>query len=724
MQKLLRYILTVCCLAALSIGATSAQTKLTNADIWASGKYAQKDIRNIDWLADGKHYSTLSYDGGGAAVIKFEITTGKAIDTLFQARKHYFEGKMLNIDGYSITSDQKYIMLSTESEPIYRRSSIAEHFLFEIASKKITRLSTKGKQGFATLSPDASKIAFVRANNLFYSDLKSSKEIQVTFDGKANEIINGSCDWVYEEEFEFAQAFFWNNTSDQIAFYRFDESKVPTYNMQKWGKLYPEDYLFKYPKAGEVNSEVGIYVHHLTTGKTLEIPIGKENDQYIPRIKWTQSSNMLSIRRMNRLQNKLELLHANTISTQISPVLIEESAQYVEINDDLNYLDNGKEFIWASEKEGWKRLYLYDMRGNLIRPLTPSGSEAKLEAFNNQWIYFSSNALGADQSQLYRVGWKGGKPSCITPEKGFHGININASASYFIDNYSTLNQPATFTLYQSSGKAIKVLEDNAPLRKKLADLNLPKATFFEFTTEQGQLLKGYLIRPNLPGKVPVLMHAYGGPGKQTVVDEWQRGNFLWHQMLVQDLGLAIVVVDNRGTPGRGEAFKKATYAQLGKLELEDQIEVAKYLKKQDWVQGDRIGIWGWSFGGYLSSLCATKGADYFKAAIAVAPVTHWKFYDNIYTERFLKTPKLNPSGYEDNSPINFANQMKGNYLLIHGTGDDNVHLQNATAMQEALIRANKQFEFFTYPNKNHGIYGGNTRNHLYQMMTDFLKRKL
>lgn len=733
-----RWALTLIILTGI-INPSCAQTKklatdkdlISVEDLWASGKFWQKSVYGIRWMNDGKYYT--SDDDG--IINKYDITTSNKVETILSTTELSSDtGMTFRFSDYTFNSDESKILLTVDEERIYRHSSKAEFYIFDLKTKKTQRLSTNGKQMYASFSPDSKKVAFVRDNNLFYKDLISNKETQITQDGQWGKIINGSTDWVYEEEFSFAKAFFWSPNSESIAFYRFDESEVKEYNMQEWKSgLYPQDYKFKYPKAGEKNSEIKILCYDLKNDSVKTLLDETGNDNYIPRIKWTQNPSILSVRRMNRLQNKLELLHIDITTKKINPVLTEENDTYIDITDDLTYLNNGKEFIWSSEKDGYKHLYLYTMDGNLINQITKGNWEVDefygYDEKSNR-LFFTSTEISPLERYAYYIAKDGSSKTQITTTSGDNSINLSTDYAYFLAYNSTITSPTVVSLINTEGlQTIRVLEDNERLNNFNKENNL-KADFFDFITSEGTKLNGWMIQPpelanakKSKKKYPVLMFVYGGPGHQTVKNTWMSINYYWFQMLARQ-GYIIVSIDNRGTGGRGEAFKKCTYGQLGKLETIDQIEGAKYLSTLPNVDKNRIGIWGWSYGGYMSSLCITKGADYFKTAIAVAPVTNWKFYDSIYTERYLKTPQDNESGYEDNSPVNFAKLLKGNYLLIHGTGDDNVHLQNSIAMQNALIKANKQFTYFTYPDRNHGIYGGVTRLHLYNMMTEYILNNL
>ncbi len=700
--------------------------KLTLEDIWASRAFAAKSVGDVAWMKDGRFYTALEEN----KIEKYDVTTGLKVSTILDGNNMNQAGlSKLDMDGYSFSADEKKLLIQTQTSPIYRRSFKSEYFLFDLSTGTLAKLSDGGPQSYATYSPDGKWVAFARNNNMFLVDATSGKETAITTTGKQNEIIHGSCDWVYEEEFEFAQAFFWNEDSKKIAFYSFDEREVPVFNMQTWGPLYPKDYLYKYPKAGEKNSKVDISVFDVPGRKTLTLKLGAENDQYIARINWTKNSNLLAVRRMNRLQNKLELIHANATTGELQTVLTENSPTYIDINDDLTYLNDGKSFIWSSELAGFKHLYLYDMAGKLIRQITKGDWEVTdFKGINEKkkLVYYLSHEAGTTDKNFYSIGLDGKGKNLLVDKKGSGTVNMSPDFQYFIYYFSNIVSPAAITLHKADGAQLKVLEGNNDLRKNLDGILLGKVEFFSFTTVEKVKLNGWMIKP--PGfdenkKYPVLMHVYGGPGHQTVVNAWGGPNYLWHQYLAQQ-GYIVVSVDNRGTGGRGNDFKKATYANLGKFEIADQIETAKFLGAQPFVDKSRIGIWGWSFGGYMTSLAMTVGADYFKAGIAVAPVTNWRYYDSIYTERFLKTPQENASGYDNNSPVTYADKLKGAYLLVHGTSDDNVHFQNAVAMQNALIKAGKQFSSFYYPNRNHGIYGGNTRLHLYNMMSDFVLKNL
>ena len=716
------------------LGQAQQKTEITLPEIYQQGAFSVKTVSGVNWMKDGRFYSSEVQDQAHQVtdIVRYDVRTGRAVNTLIEGEQLRPAGSQQAIDfvDYSFSADENKVLFATEKEAIYRRSSKARFFVFDRSTRKLTRLSAGGKQMYATFSPDGKKVAFARDNNMFYVDLATMQEKQITHNGKYNEVINGYADWVYEEEFSFAQGFSWSPDGTKIAFYTFDESRVPEYNMQLWGQLYPRDYRFKYPKAGEANSVAGVSVFDLATGQTVKMDTGSKTDMYLPRMKWTAQANLLSIQRLNRLQNQLEILHANATTGQATVVLRETDEAYVDITDDLTYLADGKTFIHSSEKDGYNHLYLYSMSGKLLRQITRGNWEvSSLVGFDEKKdrLYYLSTEVSPLERHLYSIGSTGKGKKRLTAAAGTHHINMSPDFTYYLDYRSTTQEPNVVSLCQArDGKRIKELENNQQLQDKLARYQLGKQEFFTFNTPDGTLLNGWMIKPanfDATKKYPVLMYVYGGPGSQQVLNEWGRSNHLWFQLLAAR-GLIVVCVDNRGTGGRGAAFKKATYAHLGKYELADQVEAAKYLGRQAYIDADRIGIWGHSFGGYMTLLGLTKGQGVFRAGIAVAPVTNWRFYDTIYTERYLKTPQDNAAGYDQNSPLTFAGQLQGQLLLIHGTGDDNVHFQNAVAMQDALIAANKQFESFYYPNRNHGIGGGNTLLHRFTLMTDFLERNL
>ncbi len=700
-------------------------------ELWLEGKYHADRPPRFNWSTDGQNYYTMQHQGRIPSVKVHTVKNGSVRELTSLLSRDLADSILL--EGYTVSPDQARILFSTGEQPVYRRSSRANYYLFEVNTGVLRPLHdfNKGKISFPEFSPEGTSIAFVRSNNLYVTDIASGKEKAITSDGQFNHIINGACDWVYEEEFEFAQAFFWSPDGKKIVYYRFDESDVKEYNMQRWEGNYPNDYRYKYPKAGEENSRVSLYCTFLTENDRREridatIPGVCE---YFPRVHWTGDADIVSYYRLNRLQNELEIIHYNVVQKKGRVVYKETDPAYVEINDNHFYLSGSEDFVFTSEKTGYRHIYRYLSKEDKILPLTSGAYEVtEINGIHekNQQVYFTAQEKSPIERQLYVVNFKG-KKTQLSTEKGVHTVSFSPRSGYYTDTYSDANTPPVTVLKETvTGKAVQVLTKNESLRQRLAQTSLSKVEFFSFTTTQKVELNGWIIKPVdfREGKqYPVLLTIYGGPGSQKVMDGWDGLGYVWSQMLAQK-GYAVVCVDGRGTGGRGAAFKKCTQYNLGKYETEDLIETAKYLRAQPFADPARIGIFGWSFGGYLSSLAITKGADYFKTAVAVAPVTNWRYYDNIYTERYMGLPSQNQKGYDENAPTYYAGALKGNYLLIHGTADDNVHLQNAIEMQKALIKANKQFDMFYYPEKNHGIYGGNTRYHLYKMITNYILEKL
>jgi dipeptidyl-peptidase-4 len=721
--------------------AQSEKKAITLEDIFKNRKFSSKGVASLQSMNDGDHYCQLKKD----SLNTYEYATGKYSGTIVLAKQLIPAGDTAPIDmsSFEFSEDETKILFATDEEPIYRRSSKATYYIFDLKSKVLSPLSKSGKQRLATFSPDGSKVAFVRDNNIFIKDLaagifnaggtmdgqETGVEYQVTTDGRVNEIINGATDWVYEEEFEFSQAFCWSPDGKKIAFYRFDESKVKEYQLTYYGDIYPEQYKYKYPKPGEDNSVIGIYLYDLALKKITPVDIGTETDIYIPRMKWTEDANTLALYRMNRHQNKLELLLADVATGSTKVIYSEENKYYIEINDHWHFLKNNREFLLSSEKDGYRHLYLYDMTGKPVRQLTKGNWEV-LNVLGvdekNGLVYYSSTETSPMDKDIYSVTLDGKKKVKLSTRPGGNTFDFNKTFTYYTGRWSDINTPSYNAVYKANGNEVRLLQDNSKLKETMVTYQYSKAEFFTFTTTDGIELNGWMLKPHdfdPAKKYPVLFTIYGGPGSQTVSNSWGTVS-VWNQLWAQH-GIIVVSVDNRGTGGRGEEFKKCTYLQLGKYETLDQIEAAKYLGTLGFVDKSRIGMWGWSFGGYLTLSCLTKGADYFSFGVAVASVTNWKYYDNIYTERFMRTPKENMAGYEDNSPVNHAEKMKGKLLLICGMADDNVHPQNSYDMVTALVGADKQFESQFYPNSNHGIYTGkNTTWHLYKRMTDYILNNL
>lgn len=699
--------------------------ELTVEKIWKNYEFYESGVEGFRSMNDGNYFSKISGSGGKDAITKhhFEKYDGEGEVLVSSAAL-----KGMKIDDYTFNRVENKVLIATDSRAIYRHSYAAVHYVFDMSSGVLQELDPQHKpQTLAEFSPDGTMVSYIFQNNMYVKTLATGKIKQLTKDGKSNAVINGTTDWVYEEEFAITKAYEWSHDSKYIAFLRFDERSVPEFSMTYYGQLYPEQYTFKYPKAGEVNSSVTAHLISAKGGKAKKITLG--NYEYIPRLKWAGNANNLIIQTLNRKQNHLSYYITSVVKSKITTRMFfeEKSDTYIDIDNNLLVLADGKRIIRTSEADGYNHLYELSFDGKQ-RQVT-KGNWDVIECYGideeSETIYYSSAQFGPIHKSIFRIKINGGDPVLISTEQGTSDAAFSNQMRYFVKTYSSANIPPVYTLCDRTGKEIAVLENNFELIEKLSAYKLsPK----EFITFEGYdvPLNGWIIKPvnfDPKKKYPVFLTIYGGPGSNTVSDSWSGMNYMYHQLLAQK-GYIVVSVDPRGTMYRGAAFKKSTYLQLGKLETEDFIAVAQELQTYEFVDPARIGIMGWSYGGFMSSLAITKGADYFKMAIAVAPVTNWRFYDNIYTERFMQTPAENAAGYDDNSPINFTKSLKGKYLLIHGSGDDNVHYQNTMEMISALVESNKQFDLFIYPNKNHGIYGGNTRNHLFNLMLNYTLENL
>jgi dipeptidyl-peptidase 4 len=644
-------------------------------------------------------------------------------------------GKKIDTKDYTVSADKKRILFFNGREPIYRRSSKSTVYIYDIASKKVIQLN-EGKVLHPTFSPDGSKIAYVFDNNLFVYDIAGAKTTQVTSDGKWNQVINGNCDWVYEEEFEFTRAFEWSPNGTYIAYYKFDESKVKEYEFTVFDNAYNKQYTYKYPKAGEQNSKVDVYIYNVLNGQDVKAKY-LQGDIYIPRIKWTQQDDKLVIYWMNRHQDDLKLLMTDASTGDLQTMYEENNKYYVEINDNWWFLKDGRNFLFTSEMNGYNQLYLYSVDGKkrvTVSKMKYDVADVNVVDEDARMVYYTLAYPTPMDRNVFASDFDGRNTYMLTKGNGWHQVEFNKDHSQFYDYYSNINTPQSVALYsvQKDKKGLtavktKTVNENEKLKEVLAKYELGTTSFLRIPNSKGDTLNGWMLKPgnfDPNKKYPVLFCNYGGPGSQQVVNRFGAAS-MWHQLLAQN-GFIIVSVDNTGTGFRGEEFKKKTYLQLGKYEIEDQIDAAKYLGSLPYIDKNRIGHWGWSFGGFMSSLAITKGSDVFKAAIAVAPVTSWRFYDNIYTERYMRTPQENPEGYDNNSPINFTDRIKGKFLLIHGTADDNVHFQNSVEMIKALVKSNIDFESAYYPNKNHGISGmaDNTTFHLWSKMTNWIFENL
>ena len=628
------------------------------------------------------------------------------------------------------------VLIRKGIEQIYRHSSKAFVYLYDAVAKKLTRLDTE-KLMHPTLSPDGSKIAFVKNNNLYLYDIATKSARAVTTDGKWNEIINGNCDWVYEEEFSFTQAYQWSPKGNYIAYYRFDESKVKEYQFTQFDNTYNKQYTYKYPKAGEENSKVEIHIYDVAGNKDVKAQY-EQGDIYIPRIKWTRDDNSLVVYWMNRHQDNLKLLLTNA-QTGVSNNLYEEKNKYyIDINDDWQFMKDGKNYLFTSEMNGYNHIYMYSLDGKTKTQISKGNYEVTgidgVDEVNKKVFYTMAYPRPMDRN-LFVTDFAGKTTTQLTQGEAWHRVVLNDSFSRYYDYRSDLNTPQIVTLNritlnkkkEITTSFVKTVNESAKLKAKIDEYAVGKAEFIRVPNSKGDTLNGWMLKPSNfdpAKKYPVLFCNYGGPGSQQVANRFGAVSF-WHQLLAEK-GFIVVSVDNTGTGFRGEEFKKKTYLQLGKFEIEDQIDAAKYIGNMSFVDKNNIGHWGWSYGGFMSALAITKGNEVFSAAISVAPVTSWRYYDNIYTERYMRTPQENPKGYDDNSPINHTDKIKGKYLIIHGMADDNVHFQNATQMITALVKSNIDFESAYYPNKNHGISGqlDNTTFHLWSKMTNWIMENM
>jgi dipeptidyl-peptidase-4 len=710
-----------------------AQQQITLEDILVKGTFTQKTVEGLRSMNDGLYYTVLE---NGNKVDKYSYKNGEKVSTIFDLSK-IEDAPVQSFLSYEFSDDETKLLLTTRKHKIYRRSYTAEYYIWNSVTNELTELSSKGPQQVATFSPDGERVAFVRDNNIFIKNLKFGTESQVTYDGKRNEIINGIPDWVYEEEFSYNKAFAWSPDSKFLAYTRFDETEVKEFSMTMYcgkapefgqNELYPSSYSFKYPKAGEKNSVVSVHVYDLKSRTTVKVDLGEEKNIYVPRLKWTADGEELAVMRLNHRQNELHVLLANPFTGDSRLFFTEKDERYVaeEFLDDFIFLPANDYFVVNSERNGYSHLYLYNRQGFPVRQLTDGQYDVTdFYGFDNKRkiFYYQAARESPLRREVYYVSLDGKKQGKLLAKEGTNKAEFSSGFHYFINYYTSTTTPNTVTLHSNDGKLIRVLEDNQTLQNKLAGYQISPKEFFTFTTSEDVSLNGWMLKPtgfDPSKKYPVVMTQYSGPNSQEVLDKWSVN---WDHYLAQE-GFLVACIDPRGTAARGEDFRKITYMQLGKYESDDQIEAAKYLGSLPYVDKSRIAIWGWSYGGFMSLLCLEKGGNLFKAGISVAPITHYKFYDTVYTERYMRTPRENPEGYEDNAPLSNPGGITGNLLIVHGSADDNVHFQNTMEFTEELVQAGVPFEMAVYTNRNHGIYGGNTRMHLYQKMTNFLKTNL
>ena len=712
--------------------------QITLEDLFVKRSFRESTITGLAPTKDGLSYTAL--ENGGKEIVKYSYKTGDKPNIILDIQT-LKNDSLTAVTEYVFSSDESKVLLLTNRKPIYRRSFTAVYFVYNFVTKELTRLAP-GRQQVATFSPDGERVAFVRNNNLFVKSLRFGTERQMTIDGEVNKIINGVPDWVYEEEFEFNKAFEWSPDSKQVAYIKFNEEEVPTFGIPMYkglnpiyeqNSLYPGEYRYKYPKAGEKNSVVSVLVYDIKAGQNIEMDLGTDKDFYIPKIHWSYGGKNLGIFKMNRLQNKLDLLYANSYSGDTRLIYTEKNKRYIETDylDNFQFLPDDQSFVILSEQDGYKHLYLYDNSGVKVRQLTSGKFDVlKLYGYDpvEKTFYYQAAAVSPMQREVYGATYEPKKKVSLTTRKlstqnGTNKAEFSSTFKYFINNYSNLTTPLVVTLHEISGKQIRILKENNELKSTVTERKIPQKEFFTFKTTEGTELNGYMIKPagfNSGTKYPVVMTQYSGPNSQQVLDHFSIG---WENYIAAS-GYLVVCVDPRGTGARGEDFRKCTYGVLGKYESDDQIEAAKYIATLPYADGKNIAIWGWSYGGFMSAMCLAKGGEIFKAGISVAPVTNQRFYDSVYSERYMGLPSQNPEGYDENSPITLAKGIKGKLLLVHGTADDNVHYQNTAEFAEAMVQAGVQFQMMSYTNRNHNIRGGNTTMHLYTMFDNFLKENL
>lgn len=725
------------CLVALTLGI-KAQNQVTLRDV-SRGTYRASNIYGIKPMLNGQYYTQISPDR--KRIVKYSFKTGKQVEAIFDVEKAR-DCTLKYFDDYIMSPDEKLILIQTKTRSIYRRSFTAEYYIYNVKNNTIEPLSKNGPQQVPLFSPDGFQVAFVRNNNIFLVKLLfGNSESQITKDGEYNKVLNGIPDWVYEEEFGFNRAFDFSADSKMIAYIRFDESQVPMYKFPLYKGMnpeytefatYPGEYTYKYPKSGEVNSTVSVHTYDIKSHVTRKMDLPLDKDGYIPRIKFTSDPEKLAIMTLNRHQNRFDLYMANPKSALCKVAIRDESEQYIKEDEYSNIKFYPENIVLMSERDGYNHLYLYTIGGNLVKQITKGKFEVKsFLGWDKQSnvFYYTSNEGSPLRTAVYKIDGKG-KKTKLSTRTGTNDAIFSSNYSYYINTFSNISTPTLITINDNKGKELATMLDNNKLKEKIATLTLPQKEFFTFRTAEGVELNGWMMKPanfDATKKYPVIMHQYSGPGSQQVLDRWGIGSFSdagMFEAYMADRGYISVCVDGRGTGGRGAEFEKCTYLFLGVKESHDQVEAAKYLGTLPYVDGSRIGIWGWSFGGYNTLMSMSEGSNVFKAGVAIAAPTDWRYYDSVYTERFMRTPKENGDGYDAGSAIKRAPKMHGSLLLIHGTADDNVHLQNMAEYSEALVQAGVQFDEHIYINRNHGISGGNTRNHLMNRVANFFLRNL
>jgi len=697
--------------------------------IWGSREFAS-DLVELSWMKDGKAYTDVEEDASGNTdLYRIDAATGtKQLLVRGAGLVPPGERRPIAIEEYRFSGDGSKLLILTNSARVWRQNTKGTFFVWDSAARRLIPVSSKpGYQQFAKFSPDGRRVAFLRDNNIYVTDLASGAETALTSDGGEN-VINGTSDWVYEEELDLRDAFRWSPDGSRIAFWRLDQSPIRPFYLQDFDSLYAPLVPVHYPKSGTPNSEVKIGVVELGTGRTSWIDLGPDRDIYVAAMDFADSADEVWLTRLNRHQNRLDLLLADARTGASRVIMTDRDSAWVDANQP-RWIAGGKQFLFVSERDGYDQVYLFNRDGSLVRRVTPGGWDVfELLGVDerSKAVYFTGAIDGPLTRPLLRVGLDGKGLARISSEPGTHAVEFDPTFTRYVDTYSRAGVPPVQTLRRANGALLRTVADNAKLAARVTALGLTRPEFITITTADGVQLNAWIIKPrgfDASRRYPLLMNVYGGPGSQTVTDSWSGPNYLWHQMLAQD-GYLVASVDNRGTGGRGAKFMKLTYLHLGRYESADQIAAARWFAAQSYVDPDRIGIWGWSYGGYMASRAMLLGAGVFKAALVVAPVTDWRFYDTIYTERYMRTPAENPAGYDESAALTYADSLKGSLLLVHGTGDDNVHFQNSVQLVERLEGANKQFDMRIYPNKTHAIAGGATRENLYGLFTAWLKAHL
>ena len=724
----LRRIALLTVLQCLAVPALGQAPRLTVESIFGSGEF-DGNVTPVTWSSEPAYFSVVEQNGNTTDLYRVDARSGerqllvRGVDLVPPG-----QSQPISIESHQFSMDRSKVLIFTNSVRVWRQNTKGEFYVWDFNRGRLTPISIEsGMQQFAKFSPNGRYVGFVRDNNIFVTDLRSQRERQLTFDGDEN-IINGTSDWVYEEELGLRDAFRFSPDGKWVAFWRFDQSVIRTFYMIDNLSLYPELLPVRYPKAGEQNSAVQIGVIEVSSGETSWINLGPENDIYVARMDFAGSSDEIWLTRLNRHQNRLDLMLAEVGNGEARVIMTDTDHAWVNNSEPL-WINGGKQFLFQSERDGFNQLFMFDRDGSLVRKVTEAEWDVSTVHGVDERagiVYFNGAGEGPLKSPLYQIELNGRNLTRISTASGTHAIQFNANFSMYVDAYSTAGVPPARTLHLSDGQIIRTISDNHELIAKIQRLGLEVPEFIEIPVGDGVMLNGYVVRPpdfDITRTYPVLMYVYGGPGSQTVRDSWGGTRYLWHQMLAQE-GYMVASVDNRGTGSRGRDFRKITYQNLGRYEAADQIAAARFLGSQTFIDESRIGIWGWSYGGYMSLMSMFLGEDVFKAALSVAPVTDWRLYDTIYTERYMRTPRENPGGYDYGAPLNHADKLQGNLLVVHGTADDNVHVQNAMQLIHALEEHGKQFDMRLYPNKTHSIAGTTTRVNLYTLFTEWLRENL